>query len=135
MATSVYTIASIVPRRCWKGKRFRYGWNIGGLTVTLTQLSATRRQTTLSARLSQLLNVPHISLDTLHWGPNWSAYPAEEFRAKVQEKLDENAETGWVIDGSYFSKLRTLVSDNATDIICKFVEYEGALSPSISLGF
>ena len=52
-----------------------------------------------------------------------------------EEKLDENAEIGWVIDGSYFSKLRTLVSDNATDIICKFVEYERTLSLSGSSGF
>ena len=87
------------------------------------------------ALVSQLLNIPHISLDTLHWGPNWRACPAEEFCAKIQERLDDTAETGWVINGSYFSKLRTLVRDNATDIICKFAEHESALSPSGSLGF
>lgn len=79
----------------------------------------TRLQTTLGARLSKLLNIPHIKLDILHWGPNWQACPADEFRAKVQEKLDESAETGWVIDGSYVSKLGNLVKDNATDIICE----------------
>jgi len=59
-----------------------------------------------------LLNIPHISLDTLHWGPNWLACPA-----KVQAKLNDTAETGWIIDGSYASKLGSLVKDNATDII------------------
>ena len=78
-----------------------------------------RRQTTLGARLSNLLDIPHTSLDTLHWGPNWRACPADEFRAKVQAKLDETAETGWVMDGSYVSKLGNLVKDNATDIICE----------------
>ena len=78
-----------------------------------------RWQTTLGARISKLLNIPHISLDTLHWGPDWRACPADEFRAKVQEKLDETAETGWIIDGSYVSKIGNIIKDNATDIICK----------------
>jgi hypothetical protein len=38
---------------------------------------------------------------------------------KVQERLDETAETGWIIDGSYVSKIGNLVKDGATDIICK----------------
>lgn len=74
-------------------------------------------KTTLGTRLSQLLGVPHISLDTIHWGPNWQTCPVDEFRAKVRERLDEMAETGWIIDGSYVSKLGSLVKDNATDII------------------
>lgn len=45
-----------------------------------------------------------------------------EFRAKVQAKLDDTAETGWVIDGSYASKLGNLVKDNATDIICELTD-------------
>jgi hypothetical protein len=73
----------------------------------------------LGARLSELLNIPHISLDTLHWQPNWRARPTDEFRVKVQERLDETAETGWIIDGSYTSKIGNLVKDSATDIICK----------------
>ena len=73
----------------------------------------------MGVRLSKLLNIPHITLDTLHWGPNWQACPADEFRAKVQSKLEETAETGWVLDGSYTSKIGNIVKDNATDIICK----------------
>lgn len=66
--------------------------------------------------------MPHTSLDTLHWGPNWRACPADELRAKVQAKLDETAETGWIIDGSYASKIGNIVKDNATDIICKSID-------------
>lgn len=65
------------------------------------------------------MDIPHTSLDTLHWEPNWRACPADEFRAKVQVKLDEAAETGWIIDGSYVSKLGNIMKDNATDIICE----------------
>jgi hypothetical protein len=68
-------------------------------------------------------------LDTIHWEPNWRALPAEEFRAKVQEKLDENAETGWVIDGSYVSKLGNLVKDNTTDIICMSTAFRSSFFP------
>jgi len=61
-------------------------------------------------------------LDTLHWEPNWRASPADELRTKVQAKLDETAETGWIIDGSYISKVGIIVKDNATDIICESID-------------
>ena len=34
-------------------------------------------------------------------------------------KLDETAKTGWIIDGSYVSKIGNVVKDSATDIICE----------------
>ena len=97
-----------------KGKRSCCVRSFDGLTRNLV-----RRQTTLGARLSGLLNVPHTSLDTLRWEPNWQPCPADEFRVKVQRKMDETAETGWIIDGNCFSTIGNLLKDNATDIICK----------------
>ena len=46
--------------------------------------------------------MPHVELDALHWGPNWSVPTDEDFRARVAEALTT---PGWVVDGSYHGKL------------------------------
>jgi adenylate kinase family enzyme len=73
-------------------------------------------KTTTSRRLAAALGVPHIELDALHWEPNWSEPPAEEFRARVGTALDAAA-NGWVVDGSYDGKLRGLVLERADTLV------------------
>jgi adenylate kinase family enzyme len=37
-------------------------------------------KTQVAARLAVDLGVPHVELDALHWGPNWSEPTLDEFR-------------------------------------------------------
>lgn len=80
-------------------------------------------KTTFAKRLATLLQIPHIELDALHWGPNWQARPLEEFRRLVTEAVspppgepEASAPGAWLIDGNY-SIVRDLFWSNATQII------------------
>jgi len=71
-------------------------------------------KTTVAKRLAEIHGVPHIELDALHWGPDWSEPSAEEFRARVEEALTVD---GWVADGSYHGKLGDLVLERAELVV------------------
>jgi adenylate kinase family enzyme len=71
-------------------------------------------KSTLARRLSGVLGVPHIELDALHWGPDWSAASAEELSERV---LEATAADAWVVDGNYQSKLGTLVWERADTVV------------------
>jgi adenylate kinase family enzyme len=71
-------------------------------------------KTTVARRLAETHGVPHVELDALHWGPNWTACPAEEFREKVARAL---APEGWVVDGSYHGKLGDSVLEQADFVV------------------
>jgi adenylate kinase family enzyme len=68
---------------------------------------------TLSRRLSAALGVPHIELDTIHWRPNWTPLPIDQFRKEVEKAA---AGDRWVIHGSY-SKVWDIIWARATDIV------------------
>jgi len=70
-------------------------------------------KTTMAARLAQRLRVPHIEMDALFWGPDWTPVPEEVFRQRVVEALGGSA---WVIDGNY-SRVRTSVWERADTVI------------------
>ena len=78
-------------------------------------------KTTLANQLAHVLNLPHIELDALHWGPNWSKPPREEFRLRVRSALDGSR---WVIDGNY-SEVRDITWGQATDLV--WLDYSLAL--------
>ncbi len=46
------------------------------------------------------MNLPHIELDALHWGPNWTPTPRDEFRLQVADAVSAER---WVVDGNYRS--------------------------------
>jgi adenylate kinase family enzyme len=73
-------------------------------------------KSTFAEALARRLEVPHIELDALHHGPNWSEPSAEEFRARVQAAMDA-APDGWVIDGNYELKLGDTVLGAADTIV------------------
>jgi len=73
-------------------------------------------KTTFAAELARRLVVPHIELDALHHGPNWSEPSAEEFTARVRAVMAANPQ-GWVIDGNYERKVGQLVNDAADTLI------------------
>ena len=70
-------------------------------------------KTTLAAHLAQLLDAPHIELDGLHWGPNWTGASPDVFRERLLQVID--CET-WVIDGNY-RELRDIVWGRADTLI------------------
>ena len=71
-------------------------------------------KTTVARRLAEHHGAPHVELDALHWGPNWSEPTAEEFRARVDEATSV---PGWVADGSYHGKLGDSLLERADFII------------------
>jgi adenylate kinase family enzyme len=71
-------------------------------------------KTTLARRLAENLGVPHIELDALHHGPNWTEAPRDEFRAMVTEAISGD---DWVVDGNYHGKLDDLVLEQADLVV------------------
>ncbi len=70
-------------------------------------------KTTTSTRLAEILHLPHIELDALHWQPNWTAMETEAFRQVITRRLAQDA---WVVDGNY-RKARDLIWARATTLI------------------
>ena len=70
-------------------------------------------KTWLARRLACLLNLPHVELDTLHWGPGWTRPPPDTFRRVVSEATSAE---GWIADGNY-SEVRDLTWGRADTII------------------
>jgi adenylate kinase family enzyme len=71
-------------------------------------------KTSVARRLAERYGVPHVELDALHWGPNWTPCPTDEFRACVEEALSS---PGWVADGSYHGKLGDSVLEQADLVV------------------
>ena len=57
-------------------------------------------KTTLAKHLSKILNIPHIELDAIYWGPNWKPKPFPEFREIVKEI---SVADSWIIEGNYIT--------------------------------
>ena len=60
-------------------------------------------KTTLAGAISRRLGIPHVELDALFWGPNWTNLGGSpendtKFRARVAEATAGDA---WVVDGNY----------------------------------
>jgi adenylate kinase family enzyme len=70
-------------------------------------------KTTFAAQLAARLGVPHIELDAIWWGPNWTHLDAETFAAKVDAATAADA---WVCDGN-FSAVRPIVLERADTVV------------------
>jgi adenylate kinase family enzyme len=70
-------------------------------------------KTTFGALLAARLGVPHIELDAIWWGPNWTHLDAEVFAAKVDAATAADA---WVCDGN-FSAVRPIVLERADTVV------------------
>lgn len=70
-------------------------------------------KTTLSRRLSRLLQIDHIELDALFWISGWRHRDAENFRGVVRAAVAGN---NWIVDGNYVP-VRDLVWPKATHIV------------------
>jgi len=70
-------------------------------------------KTTMARRLAERLGVPHIELDALHWGPNWTEEPDEVFRERADRLLVGDS---WAVDGNY-GVVRDIVWSRADTIV------------------
>ncbi len=70
-------------------------------------------KTTMGAGLAGLLAIPHVELDSLFWGPNWTECPTEVFRDRVAEATRGDA---WAVDGNY-GKAREIIWSRADTVI------------------
>ena len=57
-------------------------------------------KTTLAKHFSRFLKIPHIELDAIYWGPNWTAKPFPKFREIVEEITTRDS---WIVEGNYMS--------------------------------
>lgn len=70
-------------------------------------------KTTLARALAQAYSLPHTSLDTLHWRPNWQPAPKDEFVRDVQATI---AQERWVMEGNYRA-VREMIWERADTIV------------------
>jgi len=70
-------------------------------------------KTTLARQLAANLQCPHIELDALYWGPQWTPVATESFQRTVAQRVQEST---WVMDGSYDS-VRPLIWHYADMVI------------------
>ena len=70
-------------------------------------------KTTFARKASQLLGVPHVELDALHWEPNWVEAPNDLFRERVKQSLQGDL---WVVDGNYH-QVRDIVWSRADTVV------------------
>lgn len=70
-------------------------------------------KSTFAAALAQATGSPHIELDALYWGPEWTAVPHEQFEARVRSAT---AGERWVADGNY-TAVRDVLWARATHIV------------------
>jgi len=70
-------------------------------------------KTTVACQIAQRLEIPHVELDALYWGPDWTPASLQVFRDRVAHAVSEDA---WVVDGNY-SKVRDIVWSRAETVV------------------
>lgn len=70
-------------------------------------------KTIMAREISARTRFPHVELDALSWGPNWSETPREVFKERVDLALRGDA---WVVDGNY-SRVRDIVWGRADTLV------------------
>src|SRR5687767_11571867 len=55
-------------------------------------------KSTFARSLAQAIEAPYVELDHLHWAPQWTPRPREEFESAV---LAATSGERWVVDGNY----------------------------------
>jgi adenylate kinase family enzyme len=55
-------------------------------------------KSTLAETLAEKMGLDYVELDALHWRPNWTSAPDEEFRALIDQATSA---PGWVVAGNY----------------------------------
>jgi adenylate kinase family enzyme len=79
-------------------------WSDGAQRIVVVGTSGSGK-TTLAREIARRLSLPHVELDAVHWGPNWTEPSVAVFRQNTEEALRDDR---WVADGNY-GKVRDLV--------------------------
>ncbi len=74
-------------------------------------------KTTLAQQISEGIGIPHVELDALHWGPNWTETPNDLFLERIAKVLQGKT---WVVDGNY-SEARDIIWGSADSLV--FLDY------------
>ena len=82
--------------------------------VVIVSSASGSGKTTLGRELARRLGAPFHELDALNHGPGWTEATPDVLRSRVEPLL---AEPGWVVDGSYRSKLGDLVFEHADLVV------------------
>ncbi|SKC41397.1 P-loop NTPase family protein [Krasilnikoviella flava] len=70
-------------------------------------------KSTLGRRLADRLGTPHVELDAMFWGRDWTPRPRDDFEADARAAIASDA---WVIDGNY-SRLQEEVWARADAVV------------------
>ena len=70
-------------------------------------------KTTVARRLSEVLCISHVEIDSLFWESNWAPVPVDILAQRVTEATSP---CRWVLDGNY-SVIRDLIWPKATGIV------------------
>jgi adenylate kinase family enzyme len=70
-------------------------------------------KTTFAIELARRLDVPHIEIDEMFWGPGWTPTSRDALRERLAAALDGPA---WVVDGNYGS-VRDVVWSRADTVV------------------
>jgi adenylate kinase family enzyme len=71
-------------------------------------------KTTFANKLAEILRIPHVELDALHWAADWRPAPRDVFRSRA---LGAVGSERWVVDGNYSKSARDLVWERADTIV------------------
>jgi adenylate kinase family enzyme len=55
-------------------------------------------KTTFARRLAEILNIPHVEMDELFWGPNWTQPGDAELFSRLKLEI---CKPSWILDGNY----------------------------------
>ena len=83
------------------------------LRVNVVGLSGSGKST-IARRLGDALQAPHIEMDSLFHGPNWTEPSEADFRKRISRAISGDR---WVLDGNYHSKTHDLKWERATSIV------------------
>jgi adenylate kinase family enzyme len=72
-------------------------------------------KTTTSRAIAGRLGLPHVELDALYHGPNWSEPTTEEFKQHILDAVD--GLDAWVVDGNYQGRIGSLVLERADTLV------------------
>lgn len=70
-------------------------------------------KTTLARVIAARLEMPHVEMDALFWGPDWTPVATDLFRSRLEDAISGER---WVMDGGY-STMREIIWSRADTVV------------------